>query len=154
MKKSILILAATTLMAGTIFTGCESPGQKEDAAQAKVEDAKQDLKTAQDEAQEAALNAAIAEEWKTFKRESEVKITDNETRIAELKVKIKKPGNTFDDQYKKKIETLEQKNKDLRTSMDNYVQTDSDWESFKREFNHDMDELGKALTDLTVDNKK
>jgi len=28
-----------------------------------------------------------------------------------------------------------------------------EWETFKREFNHDMDELGKALKDLTVDNK-
>ena len=30
----------------------------------------------------------------------------------------------------------------------------SNWESFKREFNHDMDEIGQALKDLTVDNKK
>jgi hypothetical protein len=29
-----------------------------------------------------------------------------------------------------------------------------DWESFKREFNHDVDELGQALKDLTVDNEQ
>jgi hypothetical protein len=38
--------------------------------------------------------------------------------------------------------------------MDTYEKKQSDWESFKREFNHDMDELGQALKDLTVDNKK
>jgi DNA-directed RNA polymerase subunit N (RpoN/RPB10) len=34
-----------------------------------------------------------------------------------------------------------------------YEKSQSDWEAFKREFNHDMEELGKALKDLTVDNK-
>jgi hypothetical protein len=28
----------------------------------------------------------------------------------------------------------------------------SEWISFKNEFNHDMDELGKAFKDLTVQN--
>ncbi len=28
------------------------------------------------------------------------------------------------------------------------------WEIFKKEFNHDMDELGKAFKDLTVKNVK
>jgi hypothetical protein len=34
------------------------------------------------------------------------------------------------------------------------VKNQSDWVSFKREFNHDMDEIGKAFEDLTIDNKK
>jgi hypothetical protein len=28
------------------------------------------------------------------------------------------------------------------------------WESFKKEFNHDMDELGKSIKDLFKDNVK
>ena len=67
---------------------------------------------------------------------------------------MKKPGNTLDALYAKRIETLEQKNRDLRTRMDAYEKSESDWEVFKREFNHYMDELGQALTDFTVDNKK
>jgi hypothetical protein len=35
-----------------------------------------------------------------------------------------------------------------------YDKNQTDWEKFKREFNHDMDELGKSLKDLTVNNKK
>ena len=39
--------------------------------------------------------------------------------------------------------------------LDNYkVDASENWESFKREFNHDMSELGDALKDITVDNKK
>ncbi|MBK7408934.1 MAG: hypothetical protein IPJ40_13250 [Saprospirales bacterium] len=66
---------------------------------------------------------------------------------------MKNSGTILDGLYAQRIETLEQKNRDLRTKMANYEQNQSDWESFKREFNHDMDELGQALKDFTVDNK-
>ena len=155
MKKTLLTLAiATALITGTIFTGCKSPVQKEEAAKDKVQDAKQDLKEVRNDANAEAQKVATAEEWKTFKSESEVKIKNNEIRIAELKVKMKKRGKTLDALYAKRIETLEQKNRDLRTRLDAYEKSESDWEVFKREFNHDMDELGQALTDFTVDNKK
>ena len=50
---------------------------------------------------------------------------------------------------------MEQKNKDLKVKMDAYKNdVSSDWQSFKREFKHDTDEIGKVLKDLTVDNKK
>lgn len=59
----------------------------------------------------------------------------------------------LDPLYEKRIETLEQQNKDFRKKIEDYEKSQTDWEIFKREFNHDMDELGKALKDLTVDNK-
>jgi hypothetical protein len=148
MKKSIFTLAiASTLIAGSIFTGCKPSTPKVEAAQENVQDAKQELKDAQ--------QAATAEEWKAFKDESEVKISNNEARIAELKIKIKKSGKNLDKLYEQKIDALEQQNKDMKARIDMYENNaHSDWESFKREFNHDMDELGNALKDLTVDNKK
>ena len=154
MKKMIFILAVTTLMAGTIFTGCQSSTQKQQSAQDKVQDAKQDLNAAKKNANEVAQKAATAEEWKTFKSESELKIKDNEIRINELAVKMKKPGELFDALYEKKIANLEQQNKDLKARLEAYEKSQSNWETFKREFNHDMDEIGQALKDLTVDNKK
>jgi chromosome segregation ATPase len=155
MKKVIFILAmTTTFMAGTIFTGCQSSTQKQEAAQAKVKDARQDLNEAKKNANEVAQKAATAEEWKTFKSESELKIKENEIRIAELKIKLKKPGEIFDALYENKIVKLEQQNKDVKAKLEAYEKSQSNWESFKREFNHDMDELGKALKDLTVNNTK
>ena len=39
--------------------------------------------------------------------------------------------------------------------MEDYkADSKENWESFKTEFNHDMDELGNAFRDLTIDNKK
>ena len=154
MKKMIFILAVTTIMAGTIFTGCQSSTQKQQAAQDKVQDSRQDLNAAQKNANEVAQKAATAEEWKTFKSESELKIKDNEIRINELTVRMKKPGESFDALYEKKITNLGQQNKDLKARLEAYEKSQSNWESFKREFNHDMDAIGQALKDLTVDNKK
>ena len=154
MKRTILILSVTIpLIAGTIFTGCQSSVQKQDAAQAKVQDARQDLNEAQKDANAIGQELATAEEWATFKSESEVKIRDNEIRITELNVKMKKPGEAFDELYAKKIANLEFQNKEMRTRLIEYEKSQSNWETFKREFNHDMDELGKALMDVTVDNK-
>src|SRR5665648_457576 len=114
MKKMIFILAVTSLMAGTIFTGCQSSTKKQQAAQDKVQDARQDLNAAKKNANEVAQKAATAEEWKTFKSESELKIKDNEIRINELTVRMKKPGELFDELFEKKITNLEQQNKDLK----------------------------------------
>ena len=50
---------------------------------------------------------------------------------------------------------LEQKNTELKKILSDYKDEGQDkWTSFKNEFNHDMDELGKAFKDLTVKNLK
>ena len=154
MKKTIFIFIVTITMVGTIFTSCQTSIQKQEAAKAKVQDAKQELNTAQKDANAAAQVVATAEEWKAFRNESELKIKANEIRINELNVKMKKPGEIFDAIYEKKITNLEQQNKEMRARLVAYGKSQSNWESFKREFNHDIDAIGQALNDLTVDNKK
>jgi len=141
-------------MAGVAITGCQTTAQKQDAAQAKVKEARQDLNAAKEDANAIGQELATAEEWAIFKSESEVKIRDNEVRINELTVRMKKPGEVFDELYAKKIANLELQNKEMRNRLTAYEKSQTNWETFKREFNHDMDELGKALKDLTVDNKK
>ncbi len=154
MIKKIYSLALATLISGVIFTSCQSAAEKADAAEAKVQDAKDELKEARKDENVQAQKAATAEEWVTFRNESQEKIWANEKHIAELKVKMNKPGKLLDAAYAKKIDSLEEKNRDLKRRMDAYEKSQSDWETFKREYNHDMDELGNALKDLTVDNKK
>ncbi|NTW23963.1 MAG: hypothetical protein HGA37_04635 [Lentimicrobium sp.] len=154
MKKITTILAMATLfLAGTVFTSCQSSASKEEAANAKVDKAQQELMEAQQEADIEAQKVASEDEWNTFKTETEVKISEYEIRIKALKDQMKKPGKTFDDLYKKRIEQFEQKIKELKTRLDDYEKNRTGWEAFKREFNHDMEELGKAMKDLTVDNQ-
>jgi uncharacterized protein YeaO (DUF488 family) len=147
MKAITFASVAVALFIGGIFSsGCQSAAQKEQASQDKMEAAR-----LVDEAR--AIEVANANEWNEFKSEYEAKIQDNENRILELKEKMKKSGKKMDAALTERIEKLEQKNQDLRVRIANFDQTQTDWQSFKREFNHDMDEIGKALKDLTVDNK-
>ena len=151
----IAITLYTMFIAGISGTGCQSPAEKADNANEKVQEAKQDLKEAQKDAISAEQKAVNEEEWNAFKNEIAIKIKANETTIAEMKAKMKKSGKNLDAMYEKNIESLEQRNKDLNERLNAYEKgAKSDWASFKREFNHDMDELGMALKDLTVNNKK
>lgn len=140
------LAAAVSLIGWVSFSGCQTEAQKEQVAQDQL-DASQVVEDAK------AIQVANAKEWEEFKAEFEAKIQDNEIRIVELKEKMKKSGKAMDEVFAQRIETLEQKNKDLRIRIINFDQSQTDWESFKREFNHDMNELGEALKDLTVDNK-
>lgn len=153
--KSLLynFLTAIMILIVSVLTGCQSTENKVDQAQENVEEAKEELQEVKQEAVAEAIQVANAEEWSAFKTDAELKIKNNQIRIADLKVKMKKSGKNLDEMYAKNIEALDQKNKDLTASIETYENNQSDWESFKREFNHDMDELGKALKDMTVNNK-
>jgi chromosome segregation ATPase len=154
MKKSTYNLAITMLIAGSVFTSCESKAQKEASEKNRIQNEQKELNNQKAEVNAAAQKLADAEEWKQFKAESELKIKGNEIRIDELKLKKSKPGKVLDELYQNRIEAIENKNKELRERIYSYEKKQSDWEVFKREFNHDMDELGKALKDFGVDNKR
>lgn len=146
MKKSILSIAIATLFTGSLITSCNSSSQKVEDAAVKVEVAAEDLNKAKEE---------FNNEYNKFKVESEQRMLDNEFKIAELKatkIKLKKEAKA---DYDKTIADLEQKNTNMRTKLNDYKEEGKDkWESFKREFNHDMDELGSALKDLANNNVK
>ena len=154
MKKTIVTISAAIIIAATVLPGCKSSTEKEAAAQENVQEAKEDLKEVQQDANAEAVKAANAEEWREYKMEVEMKIQNNEIRIVELKEKIKKKGKVLDSIYETRINTLEEKNKEMRAKLNAYEKEQSDWQTFKTEFNRDMDELGQSLKDFTIDNKK
>ena len=140
MKKLIYYFSIATLSAGSILMGCESKEKK-------VEDAKEDVKEAQRELKEAEkeLNA----EYPAFKAEVEIKIAENDKRIIELRATLNKPGKLqLDEKHKKRIDELELQNSKLRSRLSDYEKERSDWEKFKREFNHDLKGIGEAFNDL------
>jgi hypothetical protein len=153
MKKLIFTMAAITVMALTIASSFgQEPDKKSQKArenlkeeQKDVVDAKQDLKEAQKDS---------VSDYQSFKKESELKIKDNEKSIADLKVKSSKISEKNQAAYQKKVGELEQKNTKLKNDLANYQEGTLDkWTSFKTEFNHDINELGKAIKEFTVDNK-
>lgn len=154
-------MAIAAFIIGSAVISCKSNADKEAEAVQNMQEATQDLNQASQDLNEANQDAELDEqlaanneEWNIFKNETKTKIDANETIIANLKLEIKKEGTKYDAVYAKNIELLENKNARLRARIEEYDKTRSDWETFKREFNSDMEELGVALKDLTVNNKK
>lgn len=142
------------MILGISINSCQSPAEKVDEAKINVTEAKQDLQQAQSEADSKVIKIADELQWKTFKDETEVKIKDNEKLIKSIKAKMSNKDKAKDVAYSNQIDALEMENAKFKDRMYNYEINKSDWESFKLEFNHDMDELGKALKDFSVNNKK
>ncbi|MES2618625.1 MAG: peptidase M23 [Bacteroidota bacterium] len=145
MKNKNLFLVAVATITSSLFVSCTSSSQKVENADANVTEAKQEL---------AEAKSDYIAEMVIFKQETNEKIAANELVIADLKSKMSKVKKDEKAAYIEQIAVLEKKNTDLKIRMENYNEDGNDkWESFKREFNHDMDELGKSLNDLTVDNE-
>jgi hypothetical protein len=146
MKKSILMLAAFAVMAATTLTGCNSPAKKVEEAQNDVKEANKDL---------AKANEEYLADIESYRKETAEKIAANDKSIAESNARIKEQKREAAVDYKMKIAKLEQTNSDMKKHMDEYkAEGKEKWEKFKTEFNHDMEELGKAFKDLTVKNVK
>ncbi len=149
MKRITLpISLAVICLAGSLLTSCLSDSQKKEAAQAKVESAQANLDKVKDNAAIVEQKAATAEEFKTFKLESELKIKNNEVSIAALKLKMNKSGGALDEVYARRIDSIEIKNKNLKTRVSDYERTHSDWTKFKQDFNRDMDDLARSLAKI------
>lgn len=144
MKKLSLIFSALLLLAGTELISCNTSAEKVEKAEDKVKVANENL----DEA-----NAEYLADVEKFKLETNQKIDANAKSIADFNARIATDKKAAKTEYKEKIAALELKNTDMKKKMADYKADGKDgWAKFKEEFNHDMDELGKALKDFTIKN--
>lgn len=144
MKNKLSRLAALVFISSTLLSACDMQDKKTEKSQEVVQDAKQNVAEANLE-----LNKAIEE----FKVESAELIVANEKKIAEFKDKIAVENAENKAKLEKKLAELEQKNKEMKAKLAAYKNSgNGQWDAFKTEFNHDMKELGKAFSDLTVKN--
>jgi chromosome segregation ATPase len=146
MKKSMLAILASAVLTGAIFTSCNSSTEK-------VENAEENLKEANQELNKA--NEAYLLEIENYRKETAAKYETNRQSIIEFEARIASEKKEVREEYQKKIAELEQKDTDTRKKLDNYKAiSKEEWEKFKAEFSHDMEELGKAYSDLTKKNIK
>ena len=145
-KKINLLFVLGMVFSATMFSSCRSPEKKVDDAAENVTDAKNDLTAAQED---------YAAEVEKFRTESSDKITSNEKEIADLRAKMINEKKVMKEEYNRKVDAMEAKNAEMKKRLDDYHDEGNDkWQSFKTEFNHDMDEFRHALKDFTVNNKK
>ena len=137
MKNKCFILAVFLLLAGSVFTGCES----------NRENAKEDVKQANQSMIEA--QAQFEKEWQQFKNQAELKIDANKKKIDDFNVAMKTTSEKFKTKYENKVLTLEQNNIELKKKLNDYKYEGKDsWENFKQKFNNDMDSIETAISGL------
>ena len=154
MKKTIHSIVMLGLIFGSLIS-CKSNAEKQEDAVENVQEAQDDLNAVQVESQSDSIKAkGSKEQWEAFKQDVNATIAKNEQRIKELNEDIKKQGKKIDVSYQKNVDDLHEKNEDLRAKMKSYENDKKqDWESFRKEFNSDMSDLGNALKNFTLNNK-
>lgn len=155
MKNFLLLSVIIAFMAASVSTSYgQEPDKKSVKARENLKEANKDVVDAKKDLKKAEKDSVS--EYQKFRKDSEVKIKNNEKTIADLKVKHSKMTDKEKATYQKKVSELEQKNANLKKKLANYKNNEGHdkWTTFNVEFKHDMDELGKALKDFTVKNKK
>jgi hypothetical protein len=140
MKKKLLMFIFPALVAGTVFTSCKPDERKLEKDQENIRDAEN----------------KFAEDWAKYKQEQEEKIRDNEAQITSIRERLRTSSDKDKIVVEQRANELEQKNKAMRVRIEDYdrEKRQDKWEEFKREFNHDMDELGNSLKDINKNNVK
>lgn len=135
------MLSALLLALNTLTVSCNSPAENVQAAREDIANAKADLEKA---------NKEYRVDTTDYKSAIMDQITFNEVHLIKLKEKFATNTNS---EYKDRINQLEQRNMELKIKIKSYsAERNGNWQLFKSSFSRDMDELGKALNDLTVQN--
>lgn len=154
MKKSMFMLTIPALLSASLFfTSCSTSADKVEDAKEDVTGAKSDLQDAREDLQDA--NQEYLADVESYRRETAAKIEANNQSLIAFNTQIKNESMEARADYRRQLDELERKNDNMRSRMDDYkVNGQSNWESFKKEYNRDMDALGVAFKNLTVDNVK
>lgn len=149
MKNKFLVLSASAFIAGAILTGCNSPTEKVQKAEEQVDQANKELEQAKKDLEEYRADSA------RYMEIAARQIAANQQRIAQLREELSKPGKKAQETISEQIDELEKRNNEIREKVAayRYVRKEQ-WESFKKELDHDINELGDALRDFTIDNRK
>ena len=150
MKTRILKLSFVTFVVAFITVSCNSFTEKENVNEAKAE-----VVVATQELEQARLD--VANEYDTYKADIEAKLIENDREIANLKSELKNEKKEVRETYDKELDALYQKNEKLKLDIKDYKGSVSDkWDTFKNSFKHDMDDLGKSISEYTKNsiNKK
>jgi TolA-binding protein len=145
MKRRIIRLGLSLLV--IILASCtETKSEKVNEAAEDVRDAQEELDQAQRE---------YAEEVENYRQSMQTDIDNNKQEIARLRERRINDRAEVIRRRNERIDELQRRNEEMEARIRDYKSNNREnWQEFKREFNNDMDELGKAFRDLGKDNVK
>lgn len=138
------------LLAGTYFTSCNSFAKQVESKNVQFDDNDKN----QSETEFHVRRIATAHEWNDFKKDQQLKLKATELQIADLRKSIatQETAQKIDSIFQEIVE-LQQKNNILRAKIISYESNQTDWATFKRKVDYDIEELDKVFYNLTTDNK-
>lgn len=140
MKTSNRIILILAVAIASVFTSCKNSSEK-------VANAENDVVEAQEKLKEAENDYLIDVE--KYKEMTAAKIDANNKSIADFNERIAKDKKAVKAEYKEKIAQLESKNTDMKKKIDEYkLEGKEKWDTFKTDFDREMDELGKSINDV------
>lgn len=141
-------LIITMVVTGVILTACQSSTTKREKARAEE---MPDTVIYIDQDKKLTFKDSVDQ----FKKHSEKQIRLNKEEIVLFKAKIvaeNKKQKIKDDQ---KIAELELRNNDLVIRLDSYNdESQEQWDSFKVEYNEDMNDLKDEFKGMTIETEK
>jgi hypothetical protein len=150
MKKLVLSLAAVVFLAGTVSTSFgQVPDKQSVIARENLKEQKKDVLVAKQNLQVAQKDSIS--DYQKLTNESQVKFKDNEKSIADLRASIAKSNSKKQASDQKKVSLLENKNNSMKKELADYkVLGQTDFATFRTDFNRDMDKLAKELKDFKI----
>ena len=140
MRKSIVTLGMLAAVFALSLTSCKDTEANLKQTQENVLDAKVDLMESKNEAAEA---------MEKFKLDVYEKISDNNKKIRDLRVKEIKGSPKDRQNYIVRIDDLNTKNEVLKNKLDAYTTYDaSSYENFKNDLQKTTDDLEREFREL------
>ena len=148
MKRLILSIAMVTFIAGTVSVSFGQYVDKQsDKAQEPIKTEKNAVLVPQQESVVTQIDSIA--DFQNLTKASDVRFIENEKNIADLKLKNTTMDETKKTAKGKEIDLLEQKNNSLKKELVSYKKEGkTEWKSFKKQFNSDMDKLTDDLKNM------
>lgn len=108
-------------------------------------------KDAQQKTEQQKRSDAEAAEWNTYRNATQAQLTQNADRMTRIRTQRTQPGQVIDAAEAARLDAMESRNAELRSRLDRYDREPSDWSTFKREFDGEMNRFGKDLHGLGPD---
>lgn len=150
MKTPIIFNGLLAIIVSLSISSCNnSPKAKE----ADLNNAKEDVESAKEDLDEATIDSVYA--FNKYKSSIQIKLVENEKIITDLKANIKDKDRKTQTLYYQQLENLQIKNTELKLKIENYKQGPTQkWELFKVDFNNELDNLGKSISNTANNNMK